>query len=296
MGRKKEELVKGTAVPELTVIRPEVLAKVEFKTMDDYDKMVVHYKGRMRQCDSAAVRIHWELGAHVTDLKEKGKYGARSVKDFAESLGTTDKWLYEVALLYTTYSWEEIEKKFIAAGVKPYAICRLATITDKVVRAQLEQKLLSGEIGPGDINEAKKLIEGPKAPKEPKTPPADEIIDGDADEDANADGTAEKAEGDDEPAPMRFKGQAGDELKDSGEMSGDAATRIRNALAKAEDVAGIMIDRLGSVEQALQDLDTIEDDATIDSVMSRMASCYDTLNKLYVRTLGTVNNIKKRMI
>jgi len=101
-------------------------------------------------------RIMWEAGKAGESLKDEAKYGEGAIASFAEGIHRGTSWVYECIKMSQSYTWREIQEKFLKAGIPASSIARLSAISDDGARNYVEDKLVNGDITYEDIGKAKK--------------------------------------------------------------------------------------------------------------------------------------------
>jgi hypothetical protein len=136
------------------------LAKMEDMPQWDTLEDVISYFNRGIEATTVALtRIMWEAGRAGDILQNESKYGDNAIEAFANGIKKGTSWVYECIKMYKAYTWEEIQDKFITAGMPASSIARLGAIKDEGARNYVEDKLVSGEITYEDISKAKKEYE-----------------------------------------------------------------------------------------------------------------------------------------
>ncbi len=104
-------------------------------------------------------RFLWEVGQVTVWAKEDAKYGDGIAEQMAEMFGRKKTWVYECVKMHERYEWQTILDRFIAAGVPPASIQRLACIDDESARNYVEDRLVEGKIHYDDITKTRKEYE-----------------------------------------------------------------------------------------------------------------------------------------
>jgi len=159
--------------------------------------------------------------------------------------------------MFETYNWKTIQERFIETGVRPYALTRIASVKDKTVRAQLENKLIAGELPPTKFSEIKKQIEA-------------EVSPGKEEKEESASGTK----------------------KDPVTKTVSAANEIRGIFGDIEQTSKNLVFMLEKVDTGLDQADDISDDTVRDSTMMYVASCNEQMTSLQTRLHACLNKMK----
>jgi hypothetical protein len=128
----------------------------EWDTLED---VISYFNKGLTATSVALTRLMWEVGRAGEIMKTEAKYGDNAIEAFAVGIKKGTSWVYECIKMYNSYTWEDIENKFIAAGMPPSSIARLGSIKDDGARNYVEDKLVSGEITYEEITKAKKEYE-----------------------------------------------------------------------------------------------------------------------------------------
>jgi hypothetical protein len=138
----------------------EELKRVEDEPQwDTIEEIIDYFNQGITAAMVTLARIMWEAGRAGDILQDKSKYGDSAIEDFATGINKGTSWVYECIKMYKAYTWEDIQEKFLKAGISASSIARLGSINDEGTRNYVEDKLVSGEITYEDITKAKKEYE-----------------------------------------------------------------------------------------------------------------------------------------
>ena len=238
-------------------VRPEVMATNDYTPPETFNKAVQYFIEREKQDVTQTMRSAWELGGTIKALMDEGKYGENTVELFCEKTKIGTSWCYECKTMFETYNWNTIQTRFIETGVRPYALTRIASVKDKTVRAQLENKLIAGELPPTKFGEIKKQIEAEVNPEK-----------------------EEKEEK--EPGTK----------KDPVTKNVSAANEIRGIFGDIEQTSKNLVFMLEKVDKGLDQVDQISDNTVMDSTMMYVSSCGEQMTSLQTRIHACLNKMK----
>lgn len=131
----------------------------EMPQWDTIEDVISYFNQGISAAMLTLTRIMWEAGRAGDLLQTESMYGDNAIEDFAEGINKGTSWVYECIKMYKAYKWEEIQDKFLKAGIPASSIARLGAIKDDGARNYVEDKLVSGEITYEDITKAKKEYE-----------------------------------------------------------------------------------------------------------------------------------------
>lgn len=247
MTKKKED----TGMDLETSVRPEIVADNKYTPPKTFTEAVKYFIERDKQDTNQTLRSSWELGGTVKALMDEGKYGESTIEDFCEETRISASWCYECKTLFETYSWDIIEKRFVETRVRPYALTRIASIKDKTVRAQIENKLVDGTLEVSKIGEEKKRLEAEANPPKDKG-------------------------GDDD-------GEGAGSTKDPTTQTVSASNAIRGVFGDIEQTSKNIEFMLEKIDNALDQLEDIADDTVRDSTLGYISSCHEQMLSLEKR-------------
>lgn len=243
--KKSENVALTERTVDAELVTDVQIAAKGLPSYKTYEEMVGAVQERLHRSEDIALRVSWEIGGHVRELMDSGKYGEHNVDGFAQELGCKPSWLYSCGRLFDVYPWEKIQADFLPKGIRPYAVAQLAEIADEEVRKQIEEKLLSGDIGPSAIGPEKtKLLReagdgeptGAAGPDSTKTPPDDKTV--------------------------------------------AAAAKIRKIFDGVKETAELLGTRLAEVEDGIAALDMIDDEDVNKVAMSKISGANGELEDL----------------
>jgi len=259
--KKNETVALAERTVDAELVTDVQIAAKGLPSYKTYEEMVGAVQERLHRSEDIALRVSWEIGGHVRELMDSGKYGEHNVEGFAQELGCKPSWLYSCGRLFDVYPWEKIQADFLPKGIRPYAVAQLAEIADEEVRKQIEEKLLSGDIGPSAIGSEKtKLLRsgedttptGAAGSTSSTTPPDDKTV--------------------------------------------AAAAKIRKIFDGVKETAIILTGRLAEVKEGISALDMIDDDDVNKLAMSKISDANGELVDLRSALVTACLDIKTVLV
>lgn len=226
----------------------------EFKTMHE------HYRAKLHKQQDVELRLSWEIGGQANLLMEAGSYGDETIESFAEEIEKSAPWVYSCRRLYKAYTWKDIQDKFLAHNIRPYAVARLGETADANVRAELERRLLEGSIGPSQIDKVKKKL----------------LAAAEAGHDSQELSTEESAV-----------------LGESPDAAKQAHTILRKIFGGIEDAARMLEERLEETDKGLMQLDELADTSLYDAAEARVGSSISLLTDLRAQIVTKLADMNK---
>jgi hypothetical protein len=134
----------------------EALVMTDTPDWADTEEAIEYFKQALTSARDMLARIMWEAGRTGVVLKDDAKYGDGAIEKFAEGIGKGKSWIYECIAMYQTYTWEDVQKKFLVKDIPASTIARIGSIKDEGERNYVEDKLVNGEISYEEIADAKR--------------------------------------------------------------------------------------------------------------------------------------------
>lgn len=131
----------------------------EIEQWETIDEAIEYFKQGFLMTMTNLTRLMWEVGRTGDLIMEKKAYGESNIEEFAVGIKRTSSWIYECVKMYKHYKWEDIQSKFLEAGIPASSIARLSCIEDDSTRNYVEDKLVSNEINYEEISKTKKEFE-----------------------------------------------------------------------------------------------------------------------------------------
>ncbi len=130
---------------------------------ESFSEMVASFKKRVTESNNISLRILWDMGGVIEDIKNKGKYGEHTVSSFVKELsgyGLCDKTAYKYAQFHREYTEQELQESLDRNKIGWGAISRLLgkISNDKESRAELEEKVSANELPLGDLKAAAQSV------------------------------------------------------------------------------------------------------------------------------------------
>jgi len=144
---------------EATLIDPKdtaIYRERGIKLLKSYDELIKQVKTMLSTELSNILKMRWRLGAHVKAMVEGAAYGDSTVDKMAEDLGMSRSNLYSCKRVFETFTEDDINQKFIKAGIGFKSAIFLATIQETETRDQWLDKLAKGEVKESDLPEITK--------------------------------------------------------------------------------------------------------------------------------------------
>jgi beta-phosphoglucomutase-like phosphatase (HAD superfamily) len=147
----KENKEETTAV---TVVESKEVAQ-HIDTSISFEEHVKRFKYEIEASRKKNIKIIYEVGQFVNILKEQKAYGDKTVEAFVESMGDDAVNIKEVykwgqfAAIYTVERVNELLEKSLSWG----SISRLLRVKDDGARQMLEDKVSSGELPAGQLQD-----------------------------------------------------------------------------------------------------------------------------------------------
>ena len=265
MTKKKTDAKEEVGLDLEPTTRPEVMADNNYEPPKTFTDAVKYFVDREKKDVTQTLRTAWELGGTIKALMEDGKYGESTVEEFSEKAEISPSWCYECKTLFEVYSWEIIQTRFVETRIRPYALTRIAATKDKVVRAQLENKLVDGTLEVSKIDQERKKI------------------------DAEVNPDKGKDNGDDEGS-----GPVGP--KDATSQTVSTSNDIRGVFGDIEQTAKNLEFMLEKVDNALDRIDDMTDETVRDSTLAFVSSSYEQMLSLEKRLHACAAKTKQYII
>lgn len=281
-----------TKAPEkaLKVELPVIQLKKGVVLQEDFDHFISVYKEQMNGVRRTALKMSWELGAHIHAILDDAVYGDHKIEEVCEELETSKSSLYGYKRLYDVYEKADIER-FMKHDIGFHSVYQLLRLKDDVVRKELENKLIKGLIKSRELSKLINDSRQSKSPEISQAPTQNMQVDGSNPEDEDESEVEEDIPPEKAVAEESLEeAQAEEGAKGSVKAS---ANKIRSVMGRIEVLATSLDGALDRVPEAIDAFDLIDDMKISEALQGRVGSVNNTLYDLKVKMIKICEELKK---
>ena len=153
---KEPEVVEATIVETTELVPPVDNTAKAVDTSLSFEDHVARFRSTIENNRKRTIKTVWEIGAFVCILKDNKTYGGKTVEAFAEAMGdesVSTKEIYKWAQFAERYNLDQVNRLLALNNIGWGVVCNLIRVKNIDTRTMLENKIDTGEVAPGKIQD-----------------------------------------------------------------------------------------------------------------------------------------------
>lgn len=146
---KKEETVTAVTVTDDNSVR-------HVDTSISFEEHVARFRSNIGSNRKRTIKTIWEIGAFICVLKDNKTYGGKTVESFIEAMddeAVSKSEAYKWAQFAERYTVEQVNELLSYNNIGWGVVSNLIRVKNMEARKALEEKVHSGELSPGKIQD-----------------------------------------------------------------------------------------------------------------------------------------------